>query len=201
MPRSKQDFAAQSEERLQSILTAALTLFALNGYDSVSIDQITKKVNCSHGLFYHYFSSKEDLFHALMKRIGDERDKKRLIFDENEKSIFILRDVTNMYLDYINGSDENAYVLYLLLTHRLKSSTPPPLCKKPVKKKTFWHYMIELVEKGQEEGVFGDEKPEDYCRAYYSCLEGLAYHRICLGKKYKPIDSNVLVNIFLKRGG
>jgi AcrR family transcriptional regulator len=34
--------------------------------------------NCSHGLFYHYFTGKEDIFNALMK-LKEEKYKDALI--------------------------------------------------------------------------------------------------------------------------
>ena len=43
--------------------------FAMNGYDHTAIDDITKPAKCSHGLFYHYFDSKEDVFSALIKEV------------------------------------------------------------------------------------------------------------------------------------
>ncbi len=200
MPRSKQDFAAQSEERLNTILNAALTKFALDGYDNVSIDDITHEAKCSHGLFYHYFSSKEDLFHSLMQKIIEDWHSYCSDINFEDKPVFVLRDLTDHYLSYINGSDKHAYILYLLLTHRLKSSSPPRPSKCNKKKKTSWHIVIELIVKGQEEGVFENEDPEEMCRAYFACLEGLAYNRICLKNKYKPVSPNVLVNMVLKKG-
>ena len=48
-------------------MTVALRLFANANYGDISVDQIAKAAKCSHGLFYHYFPAKEDMFEALLK--------------------------------------------------------------------------------------------------------------------------------------
>ena len=32
------------------------------GYDNATVDDIVKKAKCSHGLFYHYFKNKKEIF-------------------------------------------------------------------------------------------------------------------------------------------
>jgi AcrR family transcriptional regulator len=56
----------QRETSLQSILEAALELFAEQGYDKTSIRQIAQKANISLGLLYNYFKSKEDLLKEIL---------------------------------------------------------------------------------------------------------------------------------------
>lgn len=51
----------------RSILDAAVTLFATDGFDSVSIAQIAEKAGVSKANVFHHFASKDDLYHAVMK--------------------------------------------------------------------------------------------------------------------------------------
>ena len=67
MPRTEQQNQAIRDKRRAKILTNALKTFAVNGYDKTSVDDITKSVKCSHGLFYHYFDSKEDVYRAVVE--------------------------------------------------------------------------------------------------------------------------------------
>jgi len=53
-------------ETQNAILNSALELFSKNGYDATSVADICSKANVSKGAFYHHFSSKQDLFLALM---------------------------------------------------------------------------------------------------------------------------------------
>ncbi len=67
MPRSKEQNAVLRDERKQKILSEALRLFAIRGFDNVTIDDITKACECSHGLFYHYFRNRNDVLKAVLK--------------------------------------------------------------------------------------------------------------------------------------
>jgi AcrR family transcriptional regulator len=49
----------------KQILSAAATLFAENGYDSTSIDDIAAKANIAKGTLYYHFDSKESVVVAL----------------------------------------------------------------------------------------------------------------------------------------
>jgi AcrR family transcriptional regulator len=60
---SKQEL--RSEETMRSILTAAGNLFAVRGYDAVTIREIAKEAGCSHTTIYIYFKDKEALLHQL----------------------------------------------------------------------------------------------------------------------------------------
>jgi AcrR family transcriptional regulator len=55
----------RSEETKRSILTAALKLFAEQGYDSVTMREIAKEAGCSHTTIYIYFKDKIALLHQL----------------------------------------------------------------------------------------------------------------------------------------
>ena len=60
MPYGK-EHKAKSKDR---ILTTAVELFSRDGFDKVSIGQIMRAANMTHGAFYAHFESKEALFKA-----------------------------------------------------------------------------------------------------------------------------------------
>ena len=64
----------QKERRRWQILRAALDLFVRRGYAETTIGQIAEAASMSTGLMFHYFSSKEDLYLALVA-IGVEGTK------------------------------------------------------------------------------------------------------------------------------
>ena len=55
------------EEARSRILDAAYKLFAEKGYHEATMDDIAKRLGVSKGAIYLYFSSKEDLFEAMVK--------------------------------------------------------------------------------------------------------------------------------------
>ncbi|TFE25581.1 TetR/AcrR family transcriptional regulator [Cohnella luojiensis] len=60
---SKQEL--RSEETKRSILAAAGNLFAVRGFDAVTMREIAKEAGCSHTTIYIYFKDKEALLHQL----------------------------------------------------------------------------------------------------------------------------------------
>ena len=55
------------EEARSRILDAANKVFAEKGYHEATMDDIAKRLGVSKGAIYLYFSSKEDLFEAMVK--------------------------------------------------------------------------------------------------------------------------------------
>lgn len=60
------------EETLNLIVNEALKLFTEKGYDSTSIQDIINNLGgLSKGAIYHHFKSKEEIFEAVCKKIGE----------------------------------------------------------------------------------------------------------------------------------
>ncbi|TCZ76611.1 TetR/AcrR family transcriptional regulator [Paenibacillus albiflavus] len=57
----------RSEETKKSIITAAYELFAVKGYEAVTMREIAKQAGCSHTTIYIYFKDKEVLLYELSK--------------------------------------------------------------------------------------------------------------------------------------
>ncbi len=50
---------------MHRLLAAGVEVFGTRGLHAARVDDIVKAANTSHGTFYRYFASKEDLFRAL----------------------------------------------------------------------------------------------------------------------------------------
>lgn len=57
----------QQELTRKMIMNAANELFATKGYQHVSMRQIAKELDCSHGAIYYHFKNKAELFFALVE--------------------------------------------------------------------------------------------------------------------------------------
>lgn len=60
------------EERRDELLDVAMQLCVDVGYESLSIDQITREAGVAKGTFYYHFSTKQDMVRALADRFADE---------------------------------------------------------------------------------------------------------------------------------
>lgn len=69
MPVSPKDNQEVRDARREQILHAATKVFSEKGLVASKISDIAKTAKLSHGLVYHYFESKEDVFAAIIERI------------------------------------------------------------------------------------------------------------------------------------
>lgn len=65
----------RSEETRSRILTAALDLFAQEGYDATGVSEICQAAGLSKGAFYHHFPSKQAVFLELLNLWLDTLDE------------------------------------------------------------------------------------------------------------------------------
>lgn len=56
------------KQAIENIITISAKLFAEKGYDKTSMQDIVNAVGMSKGGIFHHFSSKEDIFNAVMER-------------------------------------------------------------------------------------------------------------------------------------
>ncbi len=205
MPKTREQNLQIKEERRNSILVSSLYLFAFNGYGAVNIDDVTKAAKCSHGLFYHYFNNKEELFHAVMHELVEEKAKKlQEGLDLNQRAKFAISDIITHILDGLKSSDDNLVcVLHLLfILHLEKDNIPKPIdknikLKKPIK---LYDALYGLIQRGQEEGDLLPGNPKIYTITILSLINGLTYNRLCIGqKKFICPDATTVMNILIKK--
>lgn len=68
-PRTPTENQRIRDERREQLLAAAAQVFARKGLAATKIADVAAAAGISHGLVYHYFPSKEELFTALVEQI------------------------------------------------------------------------------------------------------------------------------------
>ena len=69
------------------LLNTATKLFSENGYDATGVRDILQACGVSTGSFYHFFSSKESIFEAVIERyLQAYTERIGIIFTDEEKS-------------------------------------------------------------------------------------------------------------------
>lgn len=58
--------------RKEEILTAALNLFARDGYEAVSVSQIAGELGMTKGALYRHYKSKKDIFNCIVERMKQQ---------------------------------------------------------------------------------------------------------------------------------
>lgn len=82
----------------EKILDAAETIFLEKGYEAASVKMILTESGAVAGSFYHFFSSKEELFEQVISRFMDRHQEKvKAVFESDEKLGEMLKEVLVIY--------------------------------------------------------------------------------------------------------
>lgn len=201
MPKTKEQYEQIKLERKNAILKGALYLFAINGYNSTTSDDISKFVGCSHGLLYHYFLTKDDLFNELFEEIIKTTNRE-IISNINfeEKPSYLIKDILDAYLSAIKNEDDRyACVIYLLLNlHLQRKYLPKQKNSDPAKR--IPDILINTIEKGKQSGEFEVDNTKEVVIAILSMLKGLSFTRIHLGSKdFRCPSSEIISRMVMNR--
>ena len=159
MPRTLQQNKVIKDKRRNEILNAALELFVKNGFDTVSMDDIAKKIKCSHGLIYHYYTNKKDILVDLGRQSHDVIgiDYNSIInlpisfFDKYLK-------IQEYLLDIISSNNLKRYYLFLFLTLPLNKSLSEDLIQPTLR---FEVKLTKIIRECQKEGHFLNIEPKE----------------------------------------
>ena len=91
----------EKEQKYNTILKAAETLFARKGYHQTSIEEIADLAEVSTGAVYVYFKNKEDLLIILMQEIGHQLRK--LLADEFKRTGFSFDRFKNISFAFLRN--------------------------------------------------------------------------------------------------
>ena len=75
MPTTPRYSRLDPAQRRDQILDAANALFAERAYDEVSVEDIASAAGVTRGLVHHYFGGRNDVYIALLERLGAQREQ------------------------------------------------------------------------------------------------------------------------------
>jgi AcrR family transcriptional regulator len=197
MPRTEEQNKIIKDRRKMKIMEKALMLFATRGFDFVTVDDITKEVGCSHGLFYHYFTGKEDVYNQLITFKNDPAYAEfHLPIKEAEEAGGIKGiEVFVNYADKIASADDAVfYFVRLSLTKPLAQTAKGSLMGMDL-----YPIFLKLVEQGQAAGDIYPGDPRVICNMYMDFCNGAMDRRFAMGReKYEVIHKTEIMRIFRK---
>jgi AcrR family transcriptional regulator len=68
------ELRAQGRKTMAKLLDAGMQVFADRGFHAARVDDVVRAARASHGTFYLYFSSKEDLLRALAVQCSEQME-------------------------------------------------------------------------------------------------------------------------------
>lgn len=161
----------------QKLLAAATRLFAEQGYDRTSVQEIVEAAGVTKGALYHYFGSKEDLLQEVYGRMLRLQQQRLDAFaDADEPVEARLRaaaaDVVVTTIDNL----ADAHIFFRSMHHL----SPEKHQQVRAERRHYHERFRALVEEGQRTGVFSTATPADLVVDYHF---GSVHH---LSTWYRP---------------
>ena len=163
--------ARRAGDKRERILSAAVKVFAKNGFYATRVSEVAKAAGVADGTIYLYFKSKDELLVSLF----EDRVTRLLTFmkdlPKNTSAPHRLRRVIEMQLGLLEGERDLAEVITVILrqsTKLMKEYAAPRFT-------AYLDAIARIVAEGQAAGDFrGDVSPHLAARATFGALDGIA---------------------------
>lgn len=161
----------------KKLFDAALTLFATRGYFATTVDQITAEAGVSKGLVYNYFSSKEELLHALLDDETERMAKVAVKLSDDGPVQETMSAFVADYLRFLKVERRSLRLqLSLLIMPELREAVGAPLQRRA-------NLLLSTVH-----GWFrraGVAQAKSKARVFVAMLDGAALHYLVVFERYR----------------
>ena len=197
-PRNEEQNEIIKDERREQILSAALKSFATKGFAATKISDIVARAGMSHGLVYHYFKSKEEIFYALLKRAMDTSSQSLVTVEGLPiPPIEKVRQTARYILGGIESFADSAYYFMIVMHASVMENTDEEHQKLLATSTISIQSMARILEAGQEAGEVAQGNTVDMSIAFFAAIQGLALYKLSV-KDFRMPDPELLVNIIKK---
>jgi AcrR family transcriptional regulator len=197
MPRTEEQNQVIKDRRKFRIMEKALMLFATRGFDFITVDDITREVGCSHGLFYHYFTGKEDVYNQLITFKNDPKyDEFRLPSKQAEAAGGLAGiKILISYADKIASADDSIFYFVRLVMTRPITQT----AKGTLMGADLYPLFLRLIEEAQAAGEIYQGDPREIANMYMDFCNGAMDRRFAMGReKFEVVHAAEILRIFTK---
>lgn len=168
------------------ILTAALNLFAQNGFHATSVSQIAKAAKVSKGLTYNYFDSKEALLLAIIERASETMMAVASEMATGGGYQIMLRDFLDRYGKSLKANNQFlTFQLSLMFQPDLKTIVEGPMHARA-------EQLLAITEAMFSKAAAAE--PLVVARRFVSELDGITLHYLSVFENY-PLDE-MLVHLY-----
>lgn len=172
-PRSDEENQRIRDERREQILIAAARVFSRKGLAATKITEVAALAGVSHGLLYHYFPSKEDLFAALVERAmtGSAWVAQNALAQPGTPA-----DKLRFMLMLMLGGVQQQPDLFMVMVQVLTSdAVPHPVREMAIQQGAIVRSAaVQLITEGQAAGQFMPGDPDQLAIALLAIINGLA---------------------------
>lgn len=138
-----------SQETQQHIIEAAKRIFAMSGYDGLSMRKLAQEANISLSVIYHYYADKDVLLKEIFDATNTQLGRDRALLQERTSVLDALRDRVDFQLNHM------ADIVFVLKYYLQYRDTFEKNKYGYVPAKTSLH-IEEILELGQQTGELRD---------------------------------------------
>lgn len=196
-PRNADQNKLIRDERKEQILSSALKVFSNRGFVATKISDIAKEASLSHGLVYHYFESKDEIFATLVKRALHSSDQLMLMTVSIQgNSLDQIAWMTQQILSAFVEREEAVYYHHIMLQASTYQSMPDSVKTQMQQLTSPMKHMVGIIEEGQRRGEIRGGDAKRLATLYWSMIQGLALMMIEAGEYFSMPDCDMIVHIF-----
>lgn len=193
-PRTEEQNAQIKDERREQILKAALKVFALRGFAATKVGDIAKEARLSHGLVYHYFASKEEMFFELVRTAVYYSGQSLLMVDAMPlPPIEKVRQTAQYIMSGISAGLETSY-FFLIVTHAAVMEESAERNRSLEGSEVSLNTMAKMLREGQQAGQVREGDAMGMSVMFFSAIMGLAIYNITM-EGFKMPDPELLVSM------
>jgi AcrR family transcriptional regulator len=161
----------------ERLLAVAVRLFAEQGFEGTSVQEIVAAAGVTKGAMYHYFASKDDLLYAIYHRLLSlQTERLNALADGPGDAADRVRAVAEDVVETTLTSVDEAIVFFRSM-HMLPSDKRTRV---RAERRRYHERFRALVEEGQRAGTFRDDVSADIVtHFFYGAVNQLGtwYHR------------------------
>jgi len=191
MPRTEEANQRIREERREQILYVAVRVFAHKGLAASKIADIAAAGDMSQGLIYRHFTSKEDIFAALVERAMNATvEVVQAALEQAGSPLEKLRRFLQWSLPGLWAQPDYS----LLILHTLTSDAAPREIREPAlqQARLVQEMVRRLVIEGQASGEVVMHDPDTLTLMVLACIQGLTAGAIFMPSQPGPDPEIVL---------
>jgi AcrR family transcriptional regulator len=161
MARKPSSATSGVDERL---LSEATRLFAKQGFDRTSVQEIVEAAGVTKGAMYHYFGSKDDLLHEIYGRVLREQTERleKFVAGEGPARTRLLGAAADVVVTTIENMDD--VKIFGQSMHHL---SPAKQRAVRAERRRYHERFRSLVEEGQRDGSFRADVLPDLVVDYF----------------------------------
>ena len=139
----------------EKIITNAIRLFSENGYDSTSMEELSKASGLNKAMIFYYYKNKKGLYEAVLSEVL--RQIQETVVRQNSKASTPREEMESFIRTYAHFACNHPYLPSLLLKELSGGSILPKMLFGSMRR--LFSLFSDILLRGKEKGCFVDTQP------------------------------------------